>query len=481
MTIPRRYDALLAEETIIPMHHHEESKNALLARTPDGFREVSPTEADAIAAECSLIREHDEVEIDDDGPVRLQDRLFRRRRVLQGAGVGLGSMLAASSLPRLSFAAGPGGRDTLVVIFLRGGMDGLSAVVPVSDDSYYRARPTIAVKASDTLRLNDSFGLNASLKALKPLWDAGDLACVLGTGNPKVTRSHFDDMDSMELAQGTAPAQVRSGWIARHLASVSTSKGTFRALTMGSSVSTSLVTNAFESLAMTNIADFDIPAWSEYRSEVLKTLDAMYGTVGGELNAAADATLAAVAGLADLRAQKYTPSGGAVYPDTPFGRGLRDIARIIKAGKGLEAACVDLGGWDHHKGLMSTDPNVPGFNLLATQLAAGLAAFRLDLGSHWNSTSVVTMSEFGRRVAENGDRGTDHGHGGVMFFAGGAVKGGVYGSQPTLSSSNLTQGDVPIRHDYRMGLAELVSDRLKNGANLATVFPSYTPTYHDLF
>ena len=199
------------------------------------------------------------------------------------------------------------------------------------------------------------------------------------------------------------------------------------------------------------------------------------------MGGAADATLAAVNGLADLRAGTYTPAGGAEYPDTPFGRGLKDVARLIKAGKGLEAACIDLGGWDHHKDMTSTNPYVPGFPVLARQLADGLAAFRTDLGALWNTTSVVTMSEFGRRVAENGTGGADHGHGSVMFYTGGAVKGGIYGSQDTLSSDNLTEGDVPICDDYRTGLAELVSGRLKNAANLSKVFPSFSPRFHGLY
>lgn len=476
MTV-RRHDALLAEDVIIPIHHHDERRDHFLASTPQGFRPVSPAEADVIGSECSLIKDVQDAPIADDGPKNVGG--LRRRQVIGGAGAGLGMLLAQSAMPRMAFAAeadaasgagGAAGADhTLVCIFLRGGIDGLSTVVPVDDKNYYSARPKTAIPADKTWELGSSgYGMNATFAALKPMWEAKDLALVLGAGSPAVTRSHFDDMDRMELAQGSAPAQVRSGWIARHLASSSTPGGTFRAITIGSQVATALTTNAFETLAMTEIKAFDILGWQAQRPQLLATLDALYGAAGGPVAAAAEATMSAVTGLADLRSGEYTPANGAAYPQTPFGRGLRDIARIIKAGKGLQAACVDLGGWDHHASMS------PAFTGLSTQLSEGLAAFRADLGEAWGRTSVVAMSEFGRRVKENGTAGTDHGHGNVMLFAGGGVKGGVYGDQPELSEDNLELGeDVPIKHDYRAGLSDLITERLGNGGNLGTIFPGY--------
>ncbi|HVE97602.1 MAG TPA: DUF1501 domain-containing protein, partial [Mycobacteriales bacterium] len=169
-----------------------------------------------------------------------------------------------------------------------------------------------------------------------------------------------------------------------------------------------------------------------------------------------------------------TPADGATYPATEFGRSLQEVAQLIKARVGLEAACVDLGGWDMHSAMGTTDNG-----LMATQLddlAGGLAAFYTDLGTLMRGTTVVTMSEFGRTVAENGSQGTDHGYGNVMFAMGGGIRGGkVYGRWPGLAKSQLDkQGDLEVTTDYRDVLAEIIRQRMRNG-RLGEVFPRYRP------
>ncbi|AKT52880.1 hypothetical protein ADJ73_14150 [Arsenicicoccus sp. oral taxon 190] len=407
---------------------------------------------------------------------------LRRRTVLQGAALGLGALLAESAVPRYAFASTATQRDLLVVIFVRGGADGLSLVPPLTDSAYLAARPTIKVTAQQALALDGRYGLNPAMASLKTLYDAGDLAVVVGAGNPGVLRSHFEDMNAMEWA---APANMRSGWLARHLTSSGPTTGTLRAITRGRQVALSLSAPSLEVPAVAELASFGLqPTYTTdgiTRERISAIVDGMYARAGGAAAATARSTLDAVARLADQRAiaaaKGYQPSGGAVYPDSTFGKGMQDIAQIAKAGKGLEVACIDSDDWDMHHDLGSAQDTGAWMWRRAADLSAGIAALRTDLGALWARTTVVTMSEFGRRVQENGDRGLDHGHGNVMFVAGGGINGGkVYGTMPALTPANLVQGDVPITTDYRLVLSELVEKRLLNGANLATIFPGYTPT-----
>jgi uncharacterized protein (DUF1501 family) len=461
-------DALLHEDLITPLHDHDEARNSLVATVPgQPDRVVTPAEAGRIVAELRPTPGLHQVETAPDGPKRVG-----RRGLLRSGGAGLGALLAASAGPRLAFAEAAVARDLLVVVFLRGGIDGLSAVVPVDDPAYYAARPKIGVRPENTFALDDRFGMNKNLAALQPMWKAGELAPVVGSGVPGLARSHFDD--SM-LCERAAPANVRSGWLGRHLSTSSTSQGTLRAVTIGNATTFSLTTN-FETVATSSIADFDVKAWSGVRPQVLRLLDSMYGDVGGGATQAADKTLAAVGSLASLRGVTYKPAGGARYPDSVFGRGMAQIAQIAKSGKGLEVACIDIDEWDMHQKLGLASSPTDWFSRKARDLAEGLAALRTDLGSRWNSTTVVTMSEFGRRVRENGTTGLDHGTGNLAFVAGGSVNGGkVYGSLPSLSRGNLVAGAVPVTTDYRQALSEIVTKRLRNGAKLAEVFPGFTP------
>ncbi len=461
-------DALLHEDLVVPVHDHDDARNHLVATVPGRRpRTVTPAEAGRLVQQLRPTAGLGDVEPAPGGP------RLGRRHLLRAGGIGLGALLAASGAPRFSFAADTG-RDLLVVIFLRGGMDGLSAVVPVDDPAYYAARPTIAVRAEDTFALTAPYAMNDNLAALRPLWDAGDLAPVVGSGAPGLSRSHFEDAALCE--RGAAPANVRSGWLGRHLATSSAEQGTFRAITIGNSATLSLAAN-FDTVAMNSIGDFDLSVWEGIRPQVLTLMDSLYADVGGAATAAARQTLAAVSGLASLRGVTYTPAGGAVYPDSPFGKGLAQVAQVAKGGKGLEVACLDVGDWDMHQQLGRAAVATDWYSGKARDLAAGLAAFRLDLGERWATTTVVTMSEFGRRVHENGDQGLDHGTGNLMLVAGGSVNGGrVYGRLPSLKASNLVQGDVPVTTDYRQALSEIVTRRLANGANLSQVFPGFTPS-----
>lgn len=469
LTDPRHL-ALFDETRITPMHHHEESKDFLVSHADDGSsRAVSRPEAAALVAAGT-----------DVVPTEHLARTVGRRGLLSGAlgkatVAGLASVAAMSApmvAPRMAFAAGANPKaDLLVVGFLRGGVDMLSAVVPVTDSAYYDARPSIKVPASDTIVLNPTYGLNKHMGALKPLWDAKQLAFVVGTGNKSLTRSHFEDQILCEQAD-TAPAAMRTGWLARHITTSSSSQGTFRVVSMGTKVAASVASNAYNTIAMSSVDEFDLFGWDGYKAGMSRTIDSLFASAGGTAAANAHTTLTAIDELARVRDVAYTP--GATYPAHRFAAGLRDIARMAKGGIGLEAATVDFGDWDMHNKLGSSANETDWFSRNSRTLAQSLAAFAQDLGPLWARTTVVLMSEFGRRVVENGGGGLDHGHGSTMIVLGGGINGGVYGSMPSLKPANLVMGDVPITTDYRRVLSEVVSKRLANGANLAKVFPGYT-------
>ncbi len=465
----RRGEALLHEDLITPLHDHEESRNRLLASHDGRTRVVSPAAANDLVTTLRPNRR-----IDDPGVHHAATGpKLGRRSLFRGSLIGLGGLLAASAAPRYSFAADTG-RDLLVCVFLRGGFDGLAALGAVNDPAYAKARGGIGV--GDGLPLNADYVLNPNFNALGEMWTAKELALVVGAGHPGLSRSHFEDQDLCERA---AKANLRSGWLGRHIASSSAESGTFRAITLGSRVVLSLTTTAYQSLAMSSIESFTLEsAWND-GDRLVADLESLYGDAGGLLATQARATLGAIGQLKGLRQQvkdkQAEPANGASYPDSNWGKGLKDIARLAKADLGLEVACIDYDGWDMHRDIGSPADDKGQFSRLARDFSQGLAAFRTDLGSTWGRVTVVTMSEFGRRVEVNGDGGTDHGHGNLMFLMGGGITGGtVYGTMPTLDAANLVQGDVPITTDYRQPLAEIVSARLKND-KLAEVFPGFTP------
>lgn len=467
------HDALLHEDLIVPVHNDnrpDEYVATLPGRDP---RTIRLSDAAGLTRALRPRTEISDTEQGPDGP-----RLVHRRNLLAGVSAGLGALLIPSVAPRYAFAADVGAgaqrsdeRDLLVVIFLRGGVDPLSLVVP--DDAHFRAvRPTIGQAPNPDMSLGGIWSLSPYAAALAPMLAEGSLGLVLGAGNPPGTRSHFDEMAAMERS---APVGVRSGWLGRHLSASATEQGTFRAVTWGGSSVMSLATN-FATLAMSSIATFDVAATpAAARPAVLNAVGQMYGNAGGAAAGAASAVLDAISGLSDVRGTPYVPANGALYPASHFGASLRDVAAMAKSGKGLEVACVDIGAWDMHQGLGAAGDSKGWFATQARDLAEGLAALRTDLGERWASTTVVAMSEFGRRVQENGSRGLDHGKGGVMLTAGGGVAGGLYGAPTSLEDSALNLGDLPITVDYRQVLAELLTARLGSTA-LPTVLPGFDYT-----
>jgi uncharacterized protein (DUF1501 family) len=382
-------------------------------------------------------------------------------------------------MPRLAFAgdAAPQG-DTLVCVFLRGAADVLNMVVPHGEAAYYRERPTLAIPRPDDgaarpdLRAHDLdgfFGLHPSLAPLLTAWQAGHLAIVHACGTPDESRSHFEAMAIMErgASDRSGPA---SGWIGRHLAQIGRRSGSpLRAVGFGERLPHSLY-GPIPATALRSIADFHLGGRLPDVAPFQSALTALYGD-DPQLEAAALGTLSVIDTLARLDPLRYqTP--GVSYPESELGQALKQTALLVKAEVGLEVACIDVDGWDTHFAQGGSQGLMAG---LLTDLAAGLAAFHADVRDQLGRISVVVMSEFGRRVRENGSLGTDHGHGSAMLLLGGGIRGGrVYGRWPGLEGEWLVgPGDLAITTDYRDVLGELVGRRLGN-PQLDTIFPGHT-------
>jgi uncharacterized protein (DUF1501 family) len=406
----------------------------------------------------------------------LGQRPVSRRNFLKSVGLGGSGLLLAQShfkdpLSFLAFAQEPRPADTLIVIFQRGGMDGLSAVVPYGEGSnYYDKRPTLAIPDNQVLDLNGFFGLHPTLAPLKDIYNGGQLAVIHATGSPDPTRSHFDAMEYMEKGV-PGDKMTPTGWLSRHLQSVPwTNDSPLRAVAMGTMVQASL-RGENSALAMYSLSDFNLSAPDHHRQMIQRTLAHMYNVPNPQnmLERQAKDTLSTMSFLTRLASNEYTPSYEAQYPETDFGRGLRQIAQLIKAEVGLEVACVDIGGWDTHDNQGSLDGQFAG---LINDFGQSLAAFHKDMQDYMNRVTVVTMSEFGRRLEENASAGTDHGHGNCMFVMGGNVNGGIYTDWPTLAPEALDDGDLKITIDYRDVLSEILVQRLSNSA-IESIFPNY--------
>lgn len=407
-------------------------------------------------------------------------RFFLKSGGIALAGIGL-IQSAPSFLERIALAAGQNGsqkgrRKTLITIFQRGAVDGLNMIVPHGEREYYSLRPTIAIpqpasgNREAAINLDGHFGFHPSLAALKPLWDAKRLAIVNAVGSPDNTRSHFDAQDYMESATPGVKS-TRDGWLNRYLQSNAAEKATpFRAVSMTQNLPRTLQGRA-PALAISSLADFTIRAGSSSAS-VQGGFESIYEEgVNDVLKGTGKETFEAVNYLKQVNPSQYRPENGAQYPRTPFGNSLLQISQLIKAGVGLEVAFTDMGGWDTHSNQGSSRGQLA--NLLS-QFGAGLSALVTDLGGRMDDVLILTMSEFGRTVRENGTRGTDHGHANAMFVIGNSVRGGkVYGDWPGLASNSLYEGrDLALTTDFRDVFGEAAQKHL-GSKSLQKVFPGY--------
>jgi uncharacterized protein (DUF1501 family) len=362
-------------------------------------------------------------------------------------------------------------KKTIICIFQRGAVDGLSMVVPFGEKAYYRVRRSITIDPPRTgaeeraLDLDGFFGFHPSLEPILPLWQRGELAVIHACGSPHPTRSHFEAQDFMETATPGVKT-TRDGWLNRLLAENRCAECDGRTLAGGNAHvadhaagQAGLASDLLRGIAIA--PELPLSLRGTYPTLAIPDLQ-RFGVARGrdrELLRQADPT-------------RYVPRVGVVYPRTPFGRSLEQIAQLVKADVGLEVAFADLGGWDTHLAQGGSRGQLA--NRLR-EFAAGLTALYGDLGDRMEDVVVVTMSEFGRTVAENGSGGTDHGHGNCMLVLGGAVSGGnVLGAWPGLDAGQLyEQRDLAITTDFRDVFGEVVVRHL-GADNMDRVFPGYT-------
>ncbi len=407
-------------------------------------------------------------------------RAFMKGGALSVLGVG------ASGLPRFlvraaSAQSGPARPKVLIAVFQRGAVDGLSMIVPHGDPDYYTARGAIAVarpapgQPDTTVDLDGFFGLHPALAPLKPLWDDRRLAVVHACGSPDTTRSHFDAQDYME--SGTPGVKATpDGWLARGLQSTPRpGASAFRAVAMGPQLPRVLRGEA-GAVAMGSFADFDVKGeqggMATGAVDARRGFESMYEQgVRDLLYGTGKETFEAVKMLRAAAPQRLAPANGAQYPRGRFGDSLKQIAQLIRADVGVEVAFADVGGWDTHAG--QGNQRGPLANRLG-DFAQGLAALDRDLGARMADVVVLTMSEFGRTVRENGNRGTDHGHATAMLVLGGPVNGGrVHGRWPGLRREQLHEGrDLAVTTDFRLLFAEVALRHLGVPA-AAPLFPGF--------
>src|ERR1700733_3187283 len=418
--------------------------------------------------------------------------MLTRRVFLRGSAI---AMVGMGQAPMwLARAAGAEGRKrkTLVAIFMRGAADGLNIVVPFGDPRYRELRPTLGLQPpqpgdsnenngpfGNVIDLDGTFGLNPGLRPLKALWDSRQLAIVEATGSPDPSRSHFDAQDYME--SGT-PGKTGNGWLNRALGDAGPDSSPLRAVALSNRVPRTL-RGDHEAVALGNVQDFNIS--DQDRLAILQNMYSL--TPDAPLRRTGRDAFDAMKTLQSLgKEPPANPAGPTAWVSGPggpgrnirptynaggeLGRNLQQLARLIKSDAGVEAAFAEVDGWDHHQ-----NENGQLSNLL-NQFSNAIAAFCQDLGDRMEDVVIVTMSEFGRTAEENGNGGTDHGHGSMMMVLGGPVKGGkIYGEWPGLEKEQLFEGrDRAVTTDFRTVLSELVRGHLGQN-DLSAVFPGFHP------
>ena len=405
-------------------------------------------------------------------------RVFMKSGALALVTMGLSPSFLRRSVYGAQLLAVPNGK-TLVVVFQRGAADALNVVVPFGERFYYQARPNIAVPmpraggVGTAIDLDGFFGLHPALAPLHDLFARNMLAPIHAVGSPSNTRSHFDAQDYMETATPDVKG-TGTGWLNRYLATAGTCEACapapvspFRAVAM-----TPQTPRAFEgpspTVAMDSIDAFTLRA----AGGNAERLEALYRTGSADLvHASGTEMFEALKMLRAANPQQYVPAHGAQYPASGFGQKLRQVAQLIKARVGLEVAFADVGGWDTHVNQGGATGQ------LAQRLgdfSQSVAALVQDLGDRMADVVILTMSEFGRTVRQNGNGGTDHGHATTMFVIGGSVKGGkVHGRWPGLAPEQLYEGrDLALTTDFRAVFAEVASKQLGATA-LESIFPGY--------
>jgi uncharacterized protein (DUF1501 family) len=414
-------------------------------------------------------------------------RVFLKQGALAYVCMGMGPFWGPRFLRQAAFAADLGSSRSnkiLICIFQRGAVDGLSMVVPYGDPFYYQNRTDISIAppsqgGKGALDLDGYFGLNPALAPLLPIFKQGQFAAIQACGSPNASRSHFESQDLMESGVDE-DRSVQDGWLNRLLGCCpedAATKTAFRAVSTTAVIPRSLQGEQ-DSLAIRDLDTFGLAGDTAVAlsgpSGTTNGFESMYGAaVDTVLHGTARESFDALDLLKKARTTNYAPANGAAYPQGSFGRNLKQIAQLIKANVGLQVAFAEVDGWDTHanqggaKGQLAN--RLGGF-------AQALAALHQDLGDRMADVVVVTMSEFGRAVHQNGNRGTDHGHGTCFFTMGGSIKGGkVYGDWPTLAPDKLFQNrDLAITTDFREVFGEICTRHFNVPLSaMPQLFPQY--------
>lgn len=402
--------------------------------------------------------------------------MIPRRIFLKNGGLALVSLGFAPAFVARAVASASARGQTLITIFQRGAVDGLNMIVPFGEREYHAARPTLAIArpgagADSAVDLDGFFGFHPRLAPLAPHFASGHLAIVHACGSPEGTRSHFDAQDYME----TATPGVKStsdGWLNRYLHAREHREATpFRAVALAPQLPRALQ-GTEPALAIGQISDFGIRSSGGSVTAQSAFEDQYAAAAGSVLHTTGQEAFEAVRMLKTANPQQYMPAHGAEYPRSAFGAALRQIAQLVKSDVGLEVAFAESGNWDHHANQGAATGQLAG---RLDDLARGMAALVRDLGDRMHDVVILTMSEFGRAVVENGSRGTDHGHGNAMMVLGGGVRGGhVYGRWPGLAPEQRYEGrDLAVTTDFRSVFAEVLRGHL-GLTDTSTVFPGFT-------
>jgi uncharacterized protein (DUF1501 family) len=397
---------------------------------------------------------------------------MNRRHFIATASLGTLSAFAQNSWLGVNAAPNSNARR-LIVIFLRGAVDGLNVVVPYSEPSYYEYRPKIAIPQPNTpdgaLDLDGRFGLHPAMAPILPLWQQGSLAFVHASGLTQEIRSHFDAQYFMETGiPGNSRRQ--DGWMNRLLVEAN-NRSPLQAISISANVPQILsgrmpVTSVPSTRQAGNRQTIDRPDVGNAFDKLYDGNDALGRTYRG--GRAARAQL-----LKDLEAEMKMANNGAPLPKG-FAAETRSLARLMVKDPRIQIAFLQLGGWDTHinqgnsKGLLARNLG---------ELSQGLATLQQELGALYGNTQIVVMSEFGRTAKENGNAGTDHGHGNAMWLMGGATKGGkIYGQWPGLAPEQLYQGrDLKVTTDFREPIAKILTNHLGlNASSTAKVLPKFS-------
>ena len=418
---------------------------------------------------------------------------MKRRAFLRGMlgmGIAGGGLLLRGPLSlSTAHALQPGATPTLVVLFQRGGCDGLNAVVPFGDPDYYGLRPTIGIAEPDpgdpeaALPLDDPlgrypdfFGLHPALAPLHSIYGAGDLAVLPAVQYPASSHSHFDSQNFIESG---APLKGLDGWLNRHLASLP-DRAPLQAVHFGSSLSQAL-RGAIPVQSFSSIDAFNLGLPGDEEQALGDTVLPVYqatpspATAYEQLVHQYGQTLFDNLGVVrNIDTAGYRPANGAAYPSGSYGRRLRETAQLIKEGVGLRAVTIDIGGWDTHSdqgGGHADGRQARRFREFST----GIEALYTDLGDQMENVVILTMTEFGRTAKENGSRGTDHGDAASWFVIHRGLQGGIYGDWPGLADDQLTRGRyLRFTVDYRDIFGELLTAHMGNShEELATLLPGH--------